>query len=119
MPAQDRVRGEHAVATQCAGQPLDEGGEYRPVGPVHARSWVGAAQDGDLVAQHEEFDAFQDSRWREDLGWIWAGADVSAPLFAPLRGNTDERGPAMSDRCLFTLDGRLATSCGEVRPRMH
>ena len=25
MPAQDRVRGDQAVATQCAGQPLDEG----------------------------------------------------------------------------------------------
>ena len=56
MPAQDRVRGDQAMATQCAGQPLDEGGEQSSVRPVHAWSWVGAAQDGDLVAQHEELD---------------------------------------------------------------
>jgi hypothetical protein len=37
-------------------QPLDEGGEHGPVGPVQARSGVGAAQDGDFVPQHEELD---------------------------------------------------------------
>src|SRR5436190_258751 len=42
MPAQDRARGDQAMATQRPGQPLDEGGEDRPVGPVDARSWVGA-----------------------------------------------------------------------------
>jgi hypothetical protein len=62
MPAQDRVRGDQAMATQGAGQPLDEGGEDCPVGPVQAWSWVGAAQDGDLVAQHEEFDVFGGGR---------------------------------------------------------
>ena len=56
MPAQDRVQGDHAVAPQCAGQPPHERGEHRPVCPVQARSWVGAAQDGDLVAQHEELE---------------------------------------------------------------
>jgi hypothetical protein len=56
MPAQDRVRGDQAVAAQCAGQLLHEGCEHGSVGPVHAWSWVGAAQDGDLVAQHEELD---------------------------------------------------------------
>ena len=50
MPAQDRVRGDQAMATQRAGQSPDEGGEHGPVGPVHVRSWVGAAQHGDLVA---------------------------------------------------------------------
>jgi hypothetical protein len=39
------------------GQPGDAGGEHGPVGPVQPWSWVGAAQDGDLVAQHEELDA--------------------------------------------------------------
>ena len=56
MPAQDRVGGDEAMATQCAGQPPREGGEHSPVRPVQARSWVGAPQDGDLVAQHEELD---------------------------------------------------------------
>ena len=56
MRAQDRVRGDQAMATQCAWQPPHEGGEHGPVGPVQAWSWVGAAQDGDFVAQHEELD---------------------------------------------------------------
>jgi hypothetical protein len=43
------------MTTQCSGQPCDEGGEHGPVGPVQACSWV-AAQDGDLVPQHEELD---------------------------------------------------------------
>ena len=62
MPAQDRVRGDQAMATQCSGQPPHEGGEHGPVRPVHARSWVGAAQDGDLVAQHEELDVLGGGR---------------------------------------------------------
>ena len=56
MPAQDRVRGDQAMATQRSGQPPHERGEDGPVRPVQARSWVGAAQDGDVVAQHEELD---------------------------------------------------------------
>src|SRR6185503_18061608 len=56
MPAQDRVRRDQTMATQCSGQPGDAGGEHGPVGPVQPWSWVGAAQDGDLVAQHEELD---------------------------------------------------------------
>ena len=54
MPAQDRVRGDQAMATQRAGQPPHERGQHGPVRPVHARTWVSAAQDGDLVAQHKE-----------------------------------------------------------------
>jgi hypothetical protein len=50
------------MATQCSGQPPDEGGEDGQVGPVHARSWVGAAQDGDLVPQHEELDVLSGGR---------------------------------------------------------
>ena len=56
MPAQDRVRGDQAMATQRAWQPPYEGGEHGPVGPIQAWSRVGAAQDGDLVPQHEELD---------------------------------------------------------------
>ena len=62
MPAQDRVRGDQAMATQRSGQPPDEGGEHGPVGPVHARSWVGAVQDGHFVAQHEELDVLGGGR---------------------------------------------------------
>ena len=62
MPAHDRVRSDHAAATQCAGQPPHERGEHGPVRPVQARTWVGTAQDGDLVAQHEELDVLGDGR---------------------------------------------------------
>ena len=62
MPAQDRVRGDQAMAAQRAGQPPDEGGEHGPVRPVQARSRVGAAQHGDLVAQHEELDVLGGGR---------------------------------------------------------
>jgi len=30
LPAHDRVRGDKAMATQCSGQPCDEGGEHGP-----------------------------------------------------------------------------------------
>jgi hypothetical protein len=55
MPAQDRVRGDQAMAAQCSGQPPDERGEHGPVRPVQPWSWVGAAEHGDLVAQHDQF----------------------------------------------------------------
>ena len=56
MPTQDRVRSDQTIATQCSGRPPDEGDEDGPIRPVQARSWVDPAQDGDLVAQHEELD---------------------------------------------------------------
>ncbi len=56
MPAQDRVRSDQAMPTQRSGQPLHERGEDGSVRPVHARSWVGTAQDGDFVPEHEELD---------------------------------------------------------------
>ena len=62
MPAQARVRGDQAVATQCSGQPPHERGEHGPVRPVQAGTWVGAAQDGDLLAQHEELDVLGGGR---------------------------------------------------------
>ena len=67
MPAQDRVGSDQEMATQRSGQPPHESGEHGPVRPVHAWSWVGAAQDGDLVAQHEELDV---------LSTAAAGCDV-------------------------------------------
>ena len=62
MPTQDRVRSGQAMATQRSGQPPHERSEHGPVGPVQARTWVGAAQDGDLVAQHEELDVLGGGR---------------------------------------------------------
>jgi hypothetical protein len=56
MPAQDRVRGDQAMPTQRLRQPPHERGEHGPVRPIQAWPWVRAAQDGDLVAQHEELD---------------------------------------------------------------
>ena len=50
------------MPTQRSGQPPYERGEDGPVRPVHARLWIGAAQDGDLVAQHEEFDVLGGGR---------------------------------------------------------
>ena len=44
------------MATQPLGQPPDEGGEDGSVRPVHAWFRVRAAEHGDLVPQHEEFD---------------------------------------------------------------
>jgi hypothetical protein len=57
-----RVRGDQAVATQCSRQPPHQGGEDCSVRPVHAWPWVGAAQDGDFVPQHEELDVLTGGR---------------------------------------------------------
>ncbi len=62
MPAQDRVRAYQAMAAQCPGQPPDECCEHGPVRPVQAWSGVGAAEDGHLVAQHEQFDVLGGGR---------------------------------------------------------
>jgi hypothetical protein len=50
------------MTAQHSGQPLDKGSKHSPVRPVHARSWVGAAQDGYLVPEHEEFDVLGGGR---------------------------------------------------------
>lgn len=42
------------LAAQRFGQEPDECGKDRPVGPVQARPGIRPAQDGDLVAQHED-----------------------------------------------------------------
>jgi hypothetical protein len=49
MPAQDRVRGDQATATQRVGQPLDERGKHGPVCPVKVGSGVRTAEHSDLV----------------------------------------------------------------------
>jgi hypothetical protein len=62
MPAQDRVGGDQAMATQRSRQPPDEGGEHGPVRPIQAWSRAGAAQHRDLVPQHEELDVLGGGR---------------------------------------------------------
>ncbi len=62
MPAQDRVRRDRTMATQCSGQAGDEGGEHSAVRPVQAGPRAGATEYGDLVAQHEELDIFGGGR---------------------------------------------------------
>jgi hypothetical protein len=56
VPAQDRARGDQAMATQARRQSPDEGGLHRPVRPVQTWSRIGAAEHGDLVPQHEQLD---------------------------------------------------------------
>ena len=74
MPAQDRVRSDHAAEQQCAGQPPHERGQHGSVRPVQARTWIGAAQYGDLVAQHEELDVLRGGR---------AGQEYDQPEYLP------------------------------------
>ena len=62
MPAQDRVRGDQAMATQRSGQPLDERGEHGPVCPVQAGSGVRATEHGDLVPEDEQLDVLGGGR---------------------------------------------------------
>src|SRR3954453_8618589 len=54
-PQQGSGRDQSQVA-QWGGQQPAERAEHRPVGPGQCWSGVGAAQYGDLVAQHEDFD---------------------------------------------------------------
>ena len=62
MPAQDRVRGDQAMATQRSGQPPDERGEHGSVRPPQAWSRVAAPEHGDHVSQHEELDVLGPGR---------------------------------------------------------
>jgi hypothetical protein len=62
VPAQDRARRDQAVGLQRSRHASDQGGEYRSVCPVHARSGLGAAEDGDLMPQGEELDVLGGGR---------------------------------------------------------
>ena len=62
MPAQDLVLSDHAMAPQRSRQPPHERGEHGPVRPVQAWTWVGAAQNGELVTQHPELDVLRSGR---------------------------------------------------------
>jgi hypothetical protein len=54
VPAQHSNQGDQPVHPQPCRQKPDQRGEGRPAGPVEPGSWVGAAQHGDLVPQHEQ-----------------------------------------------------------------
>jgi hypothetical protein len=62
MPAQDRVRGDQAMAAQRSRQSTDERSEHGPVRPLQSRSGVGAAQHGDFEAQDEQLDVLGGGR---------------------------------------------------------
>ena len=85
MPAQDRVRSDETMPTQRSGQPPHERGEDGSVRPVQARSWVGAAQDGDFVAQHEELDVLGGGRPALSAGPVRAPAEGSNTTIAATR----------------------------------
>ena len=72
------------MATQGSGQPPDEGGEHGPIGPVQAWSWVGAAEHGDLVPQHEQFDVLGGGRAanQHDKAEDWLCQSEVAPEFS-------------------------------------
>jgi len=53
MPPQDGIRGE-PVRPQLRWPVPDQRGHDGPVGPVEPGSRVGAAQDGDLVPEHQQ-----------------------------------------------------------------
>jgi hypothetical protein len=50
------------MAAQHSRQPPDERGEHGPICPLQARSGVGAAQDGNLMAQDEQLDVLGGGR---------------------------------------------------------
>lgn len=95
----------HPVPTQSNPRPLD----LNPLsGSTNLPSSPGAVAANDRSTP----DKIHDGRAK-----IWAGADVSAPLSAPLREHTEERGITMADYHLVALGGREATSCDEFGPR--
>jgi len=54
VPAQDGTWGDQPVRSQLCRQEPDQRGEECAVGPVEPGPRLGAAQDGDLVPQHEQ-----------------------------------------------------------------
>jgi len=61
-PSFCRQADPRAMATQCSGQPLDEGDEHGPVRPIQACSWLGSAEHGGLLPQHDELDVLAGGR---------------------------------------------------------
>jgi hypothetical protein len=55
VPPQDGARRDQPVRPQPSGQVPDQRGEDSAVGPVQPGPGLSAAQDGDLVPQHQQF----------------------------------------------------------------
>jgi hypothetical protein len=55
VPPEHGAGGDQPVRPQRSGQVPDQRGQDRAVGPVQAGPRPGAAQDGDLVPQHQQF----------------------------------------------------------------
>jgi hypothetical protein len=145
MPAQDHVRSDQAMATQCAGQPPDEGREDCPVSPVHPWSRVGAAQDRDLVPQHRSSMSFMadvppSSRTSPSTcrkikynkgSDTWGSCQVSIAagqrpgrLLAPHRPVTAPQSPPCSNAAARRGSGpgdhaAAPTGCSRTRPRSY
>ena len=60
-PAQDRVRSDHG-RQRSARQLRTRAANTARLAELEARMWVGAAQHGDLVVQHEELDVLRGGR---------------------------------------------------------
>ena len=67
MPAQQRVRPDEEARPARSRQHATDGGEQGPVGGLQLGTWELAAQDAELVAQHQQFQA---------LDGIAAGSEV-------------------------------------------
>ena len=53
-PPQDGAGGDQPAHSRPCRQQPDQRGEDRAVGPVQPGAWIGPAQHGDLVPQHEQ-----------------------------------------------------------------
>jgi hypothetical protein len=62
VPLQDGAWGDQPVHPQASRQEPDQRGEDRAVGPVQPRPGTGAAQHGNFVPQHEQFDVLRRGR---------------------------------------------------------
>ena len=54
VPPQDGAGGDQPAHSRPCRQQPDQCGEDRAVGPVQPGAWIGPAQHGDLVPQHEQ-----------------------------------------------------------------
>jgi hypothetical protein len=58
VPAQQRLRLHKAARPARPGQHAADRGQQRPVGGLQPESWDLAAQDGELVAEHQDLKVF-------------------------------------------------------------
>ena len=54
MPAQDGAESDEPLCSQLCQKKPDQRVENGAVGPVEPGPWMGTAQHGDLVPQHEQ-----------------------------------------------------------------